>query len=706
MYYVSDDFLKAIQSNSRQSYISGYLILNNGNTVELSNKNIVSGSLSIDNYCVNGQEITIGSMVMGQLNISIYTDIDRYTLSGGIIQLNYNLKTGTAENGAAIYEAAPLGTWSINEATRSGKQVSIVAYDNMTLLGSSCAQLRSGVTPYELLVMISEATGVGLAQTQEEIDAMCAKDSEGNVLKIGIKNDNDISTYRDLLYYISQFLGGFATIDRFGKIKIIQFHKTADVEISESIRTKSTFSDYKVKITGLSIPVTGNITADQRDDDIDKTVKSINEEITLLDEEYAEKVAENAIAEENAKQEVLNDTTLTDEQKQVRIEAITTQYLNKNYILKQEYTEKRNSLLEEIEYLENQKKESSVYTTIMVGDSSGTVIKLDENPLFYYGTLDTKRTLVTNMAEKIIGLEYVPCSISIFENPLLELGDMINCTGYNTDGSILSVITKYVFRYHAGQSIESVGKETTSSTKTSTDRQYDNTNTAISNAAMHVNSFRNQNAISISNSLSLLASLELAMTADATQMCSGQVVMNVTQAGNFKLLYELNGVIHTFSPRQRCEVGYYTLNLFNVLESVKVDTTNKFNVYLASEDEIIEETIQEIVEETDEEGNIVEKIVETVVEKVVHGEAEIMEQDVFIALYGSNITKSNEWNGELSLNEDYIVYQGVLDVGYDYDFEIEINEVVGCELADTINLTKNPTLEKYNLTEDISIEFY
>ena len=703
MYYVSDEFLKAIKSNSRQSYISGYLILNNGNTIELSNKNIVSGSLSIDAYCVSGQEITIGSTIMAQLNISIFTDIDRYTLSNGIIKLNYNLKTGTTENGASIYEKVELGTWSINQAARAGKQVSITAYDNMILLGGTCTQLRSGVTPWDLLVMISEATGVGLAQTQEEIDAMCAKDNEGNVLKIGIKNENDISTYRDLLYYISQFLGGFATIDRRGKIKINQFHKTADIEIAENIRTKSSFSDYKVKISGLSIPVTGNITKDQRDDDIDKTIKTIKDEIILLDEEYAEKVAENEIAEENAKNEVLKDTTLTDEQKQVRIEDITTQYLNKNYILKQEYTENRNSLLDEIENLEKQKDESSVYTTIMYGDSSGTVLKLDENPLLFYGTLDTKRKLVSNIAEKIVGLEYTPCSISIFENPLIELGDMINCTGYNTEGSVLSVVTKYVFKYHAGQTIESIGKELTSKTKTSSDRQKESTATAIANATMHVNSFRNQNEISISNTLSLLASLELAMTADATPMASGQAVLNVTQAGNFKLLYELNGVLHTFTPRQRCEVGYYTLNLFNVLENVKTDATNKFNVYLVSEDETIEEIIQEIVEETDEQGNVTEKVVETVVEKVVHGEATIMKEDVFLALFGSNITKSNEWNGELELYEDLIVTQGVLDTDYNYDFNLELVDVVKNELSGTISLIECPVI-KHNLIDEISIE--
>lgn len=699
MHYVSDEFLKAIQSNSRQSYISGYLILNNGDTIELSNKNIVSGSLSIDNYCTNGQEISVGSMIMGQLSISIYTDIDRYTLSGGIIKLTYNLKTA-----GSIYESVGLGTWSINEATRSGKHVSIVAYDNMLLLDTSCTQLRSGVTPYDLLVMISENTGVGLAQTQEEIDEMCAKDSEGYILKIGIKNDNDISTYRDLLYYISQLLGGFATIDRYGKIKICRFHKTADVEIAEDIRTKSTFSDYKVKISGLSISVTGNVTKEQRDNDIDKTIETINNEISLLDEEYAEKVAENEIAEENAKNEVLKNQTLTDEQKQARIEVITTQYLNKNYILKQEYTESKNGYLDEIENLKKQKEESSVYTDIMFGDSSGTVLKLAENPLLFYGTLDTKRKLVANMAEAVIGLEYTPCNMSIFENPLLELGDMINCTGYSTGGSILSVITKYTFKYHAGETIESAGKEITKQTKTSADRQKDSTATAIANATMHVNSFRNQNEIKISNTLSLLASLELAMSADATPMATGQAVLNVTTAGNFKLLYELNGVLHTFTPRQRCEVGYYTLNLFSVLENVKVDSTNKFNVYLLSEDETIEEIVKETVEEKDEDGNITEKVVETVIEKVVHGEATIMKQDVFIALFGSNITKSDEWNGELELHEDYIVVQGVLDVNYGYEFETEMVDVVKTELSEAIDLIKCPCVQ-YNASGDLIVEF-
>jgi hypothetical protein len=93
--------------------------------------------------------------------------------------------------------------------------------------------------PYALLILACEKVGVELANTEEEILAMCNGDKDFSL------NSARVNTYRDLLSYIATLLGGFATINRFGKLEIRQFHTVSDLNITARQRTSSTVNDYE-----------------------------------------------------------------------------------------------------------------------------------------------------------------------------------------------------------------------------------------------------------------------------------------------------------------------------------------------------------------------------------------------------------------------------------------------------------------------------
>jgi hypothetical protein len=63
-----------------------------------------------------------------------------------------------------------------------------------------------------------EACSVEMVQSQSEIEAML----NGNTL-LSVYTDNDIETYRDVLYYVGQVLGGFFCINREGKLELRKF---------------------------------------------------------------------------------------------------------------------------------------------------------------------------------------------------------------------------------------------------------------------------------------------------------------------------------------------------------------------------------------------------------------------------------------------------------------------------------------------------
>lgn len=84
-------------------------------------------------------------------------------------------------------------------------------------------------------------------QTQEEIDAM----PNGTEI-LSVYSDNDIETYRDVLYYIGQVLGGFFVINREGKLELRKYGNEPVMEITQKQRFSSSFSDFITRYTAIS----------------------------------------------------------------------------------------------------------------------------------------------------------------------------------------------------------------------------------------------------------------------------------------------------------------------------------------------------------------------------------------------------------------------------------------------------------------------
>lgn len=705
MYKASEYFIAALQKSNRTTKMEGSIILNDGTTIAIGPHNIASDTTDLDISCVSEEEITLGSVSANQLSIAIYTDIDRYKLYDAILTLDFSIQV-EYEDGTTAFETVPLGIFVISEANREGRKVNITAYDNMLLLDTNCTQLRSGITPYGMLEMIADAVNLELAQTQEEIDAMCARDSEGNVIKIGIKNDENIRTYRDLLHYLAEFLGGFAVIDRLGKIKINHFHMVEDIIIRDSIRKDSSFSDYQVSITGITIPVTGNITKEQKDEEIDRNVSILKQSILNTDEAYTISI-EEINEEEAVKKAEIEARGLSKEEEEAALRLLTIQYNNIRKMLKTSYDQTVQTYQSEIDNLLKQKDSDDLYVNLMVGDATGRVLELSENPLLFYGTLETKRKLVENMANKILGLVYTPSETVIFANPLLEPGDMVKYTGYNTPASgIWSVITSQNFLYRRGHTITAVGKNqklSNSTIKSKSDKQYASAESSAQAASVKVVTFKNSKSISINENKTPIAKLELSLLTDAVPQATGQAILNVTKEGIFRIIYELNGILHTFQPLQICREGYNTLNIFDVLSEATASGTNRFNVFMVSEPYQVKKEI--ITEEVDEKGNVIEVIKEIITTE--YGTAEIDKENVYIALLGSQINTNPEWNGELSLEDEvYLVYGKLKTFDYDDECVVEILDIVKNSFEEEYELPHTGKLPLLETEESISIEFY
>lgn len=242
MYAVSEQFKKAIQDNTRNYYWTGKITTKDEKEYPFANKDIVKGSSYISNQCCGSNEIEIGSVYSAELGITLYSEIDRYTLEGGIVTLSFWLDVG-----ADTYEEVPMGIFEISEANRTINCLEIKAYDYMLRFEDNFTNKVSSGFAYDLLMLACQECDVELAHSQEEIEKM----PNGTTL-LGIYSENDIETWRDLIFYVAQVLGSFCTINREGKLELRKYGNVSLMDISNKQRFSSSFSDFVTRYTAIN----------------------------------------------------------------------------------------------------------------------------------------------------------------------------------------------------------------------------------------------------------------------------------------------------------------------------------------------------------------------------------------------------------------------------------------------------------------------
>ena len=242
MYAVSDAYKKAIQDNTRSYYWTGKITLADGTGYPFENEDIVKGSGYVTRQCCGSNEIELGTVYAAELGITLLTDIDRYSLNGATIALSFHLDIG---NG--VYEEVPMGIFEISEANRTIKCLEIKAYDYMLRFDADFDEKVTNGVAYDLLLLACEACKVELANTKEELAAM----PNGSYV-LGVYTENDIESWRDLIFYIAQVLGCFAQIDRTGKLKLTKYGNTPVADIPDTQRFSSSFSDFITRYTAVS----------------------------------------------------------------------------------------------------------------------------------------------------------------------------------------------------------------------------------------------------------------------------------------------------------------------------------------------------------------------------------------------------------------------------------------------------------------------
>ena len=87
MYPVSEAFLNAVKANTRKYYWTGKITTTAGTVYEFGQDDMVKGSGYIKSQCCGSTEIELGTMYAAEMWISLFSDIDRYTLEDAKVEL-------------------------------------------------------------------------------------------------------------------------------------------------------------------------------------------------------------------------------------------------------------------------------------------------------------------------------------------------------------------------------------------------------------------------------------------------------------------------------------------------------------------------------------------------------------------------------------------------------------------------------------------
>lgn len=242
MYPVSEAFLAAVKQNTRTYYWTGQITTTGGAVYDFTQNDIVKGSGYITRQCCGSTEIELGTVYAAEMGISLFSEIDRYTLEDAEVTLSYHLKLPDGS-----FEEVPMGVFTVSEANRKARTLEIKAYDHMLRFEKSFNGFETIGNAYDFMALCSEACKVELAQARAEIEAL----PNGAEL-LSIYPDNDIETYRDVLYFVAQVLGGFFTINREGKLELRKYGNEPVLTVERKHRFSSSFSDFITRYTAVS----------------------------------------------------------------------------------------------------------------------------------------------------------------------------------------------------------------------------------------------------------------------------------------------------------------------------------------------------------------------------------------------------------------------------------------------------------------------
>ena len=437
MYSVSSAFRAAMNDPVQEHKITGTI-----GSVSFDESNIVDGSFSISNQSTDTNDVVLGSCYVGELTAEFTgLSIGWSSWIGKVITPSFGLKVGNS------WETVPLGIFKISKATHTAFGVQVTAYDYMTKFDKKFkkSHFMNLAGMYNIISQMCTDCGVTFGMTQAQIEALPNGDRTGiNIYgSKGKKAEfaNDIATNRDLLFWIAQTLGCFATINRSGQLEFRKYTQNVSDVISDAHRIEgATFEDYITHYIGIYVENlddntedyygydTAALTAELQETSAE--ISSDQEDITELQAdlvEWAEKLAHGEC---------------TQAEYDAAVAEINAQIKAKQKDIKQ--------LTKRVSWLEK---------AIQSSADDGSDMVLGANPLCMAANKTTRDQQRREILGALDDISYTPFTASVVCGCIYDLGDVIQFSGglYNSENDSFGCVMAYTYTHNGGTELQGFG---------------------------------------------------------------------------------------------------------------------------------------------------------------------------------------------------------------------------------------------------------
>lgn len=108
-----------MKANTRKYYWTGRITTKGGVVYDFDQDDMVKGSGYITSQCCGSTEIELGTVYAAEMGISLFSDIDRYTLEDAIVTLSYHLQVaGGSYEEVQVKDFVNSSEWEIKETMR------------------------------------------------------------------------------------------------------------------------------------------------------------------------------------------------------------------------------------------------------------------------------------------------------------------------------------------------------------------------------------------------------------------------------------------------------------------------------------------------------------------------------------------------------------------------------------------------------------
>lgn len=245
MYSVSDKYIAQVKATTRDWAIRLALSLDSGETYNLTEQDVESGTFTYQESSTCGDTIQVGSTYANSLDFSLINKDGRFNT------VNLQDATIVARVGLLLpdgtWEYVPLGKFNIYDPGKKLSTISIRSLDNMYKLNTPFANVSITYPVDVATLMTAICTHCGVPITTELTTELRALDITLS------KIDPGDMTCRDVAGYIGCLIGKNLRFNRLGTLESFWYSTNVDFVTNASTRNTSDFNDFAVNITGVEL---------------------------------------------------------------------------------------------------------------------------------------------------------------------------------------------------------------------------------------------------------------------------------------------------------------------------------------------------------------------------------------------------------------------------------------------------------------------